>query len=250
MGLRWIAGVLLLCAWSGVWAQAPSVAEQYLLQAANSEREQRGLRPLRWDAALARAALTHAREMASRRSISHQYPGEEGLAERASRAGAEFSFVAENVAEAQTAVRIHDAWMRSEGHRANLLDARADAIGISVVQRNGQLYAVQDFERTVAAMSLEDQEHAMAQLVEATGRVAVVPLGDDARRTCAMKSGYVGRRQPMFVTRFTSPDLLALPSVLVEEIAKGSYREAAVGACPAGSDGPFHSYSVVVMLFR
>ena len=44
-----------------------SLAEQYLFQAANSERQQRGLPALQWDEALYRAAVNHAIEMARSR---------------------------------------------------------------------------------------------------------------------------------------------------------------------------------------
>src|SRR5271163_1237558 len=53
-----------------------SVAEQYLLAAANADRVSRGLRPLRRDPVLAQAALFHARIMAAHADISHEFPGE------------------------------------------------------------------------------------------------------------------------------------------------------------------------------
>jgi hypothetical protein len=251
MGLRFIAVVLLLCsgAEARLRAQGPSVAEQYLFQAANAERAQRGLPTLRWDASLYRAAHGHAQQMAARESISHQYPGEPELADRGKTAGAKFSVIAENVAEAQTAVRIHDAWMNSPGHRENLLDPRVDAVGISVLQRGGQLYAVQDFERSVATLSLEAQEQAVAQLVAAAGPVAILPNSDDARRTCALETGYAGARQPWFVMRYTSGDLAQIPDVLKTKIATGKFREAVVGACPAAGNQPFSSYSIAVLLY-
>lgn len=233
----------------GAKAQMPSVAEQYLLQAANAERAQMGLRPLRWDPALYRAAYSHAREMAARQSISHQYAGEADLAQRASRAGAQFSFIAENVAEAPTAVRIHDAWMRSPGHRANLLDSRADAVGISVLQRNGQLYAVQDFQKSVAALSLEEQEEQVGRLLQAAGTVPLEPSSAEARQTCTQQSGFAGERRPAFVMRFTSGDLLTLPAQLKAHLLGGRYSSVAVGACPVSVRGPFKSYSVAVLLY-
>ncbi len=146
MVFRLFAGLLFCGALLPARAQAVSVAEQYLFQAANAERASRGLPTLRWDTGLYHAAQGHCWQMAQRESISHQYPGEPELASRGKNAGARFSMIAENVAEAQTAVRIHDAWMNSPGHRANLLDPHLDAVGISVRSRNGQLYAVQDFE--------------------------------------------------------------------------------------------------------
>jgi hypothetical protein len=251
MGLRHIAGLLLICGWAELpaHAQTASVAEQYLFQAANAEREQRGLPALHWDKALNRAAYGHAQQMAARQSISHQYAGEPELAERGKSAGARFSVIAENVAEASTAVRIHDAWMNSPGHRANLLDPQVDSIGISVLQRNGQLYAVQDFERSVATLSLEAQEQAVAALVAAAGRVSVLPSSDDARRTCALSTGYAGARQPWFVMRYTSGDLMRIPDTLKAKIATGKFREAVVGACAAQGNQPFSSYSIAVLLY-
>jgi hypothetical protein len=251
MGPRFVAGVVLLFAWAAVpsYGQNASVAEQYLFQAANAERVQRGLPELRWDSALYRAARNHAQQMASRASISHQYPGEPELAERGKAAGAKFSVIAENVAEAPTAVRIHDAWMNSPGHRENLLDPRVDSVGISVLRRDGQLYAVQDFERTVAALSLDAQEQTVAQMVAAVGSIAILPTTEDARRTCELSTGWAGSRQPWFVMRYTSGDLSRIPDTLKSKIATGKFRQAAVGACAPAGDQPFSSYSIAVLLY-
>jgi Cysteine-rich secretory protein family len=250
MNLRVVASLLFCCALSPAHAQAISVAEQYLFQAANAERAQRGLPTLRWDAALYRAARLHAQQMASRASISHQYPGEPELADRGKNAGAKFSVIAENVAEAGTAVRIHDAWMNSPGHRENLLDPRVDAVGISVLERDGQLYAVQDFERSVATLSLDDQEKVVARLMLAAGRIKILPESDDARRTCAMSKGYAGPREPNFVTHFTAGDLSRIPDSLVAQIQSGRYLEASVGACALKNGGAFTTYNIAVMLYQ
>jgi len=187
--------------------------------------------------------------MAKRESISHQYPGEPELATRGKTAGARFSMIAENVAEAQTAVRIHDAWMNSPGHRANLLDPHVDAVGISVRSRNGQLYAVQDFERSVESLTLEQQEQTVAKLIAAAGPVTISPAADDARQTCAQSTGFAGSRQPTFVMRYTSDDLLRIPDALKVRVASGRYSEAMVGACEAAGKQPFSTYSIAVLLY-
>jgi hypothetical protein len=227
-----------------------SIAEQYLFRAANAEREQRGLRPLRWDERLSRAANEHAREMAARANISHQYRGEADLAVRGKMAGARFSVIAENVAEAPTAVTIHEAWMNSEGHRANLLDPHVDSVGISVLRRDGQLYAVEDFDRSVATLTFADQEDAVGTLLRQTGTVAVLPGTRDARRTCAMETGFAGQRRPWFVMRFTAGELNRLPSTLREQLASGRFREAVVGACSAEDEEGFTAFRIAVLLFR
>ena len=248
-----VLAVTLLPAMAAMPSSPPprigSVAEQYLFSAANAERAQRGLPPLRWDETLHRAALQHAGEMASRESISHQYPGELDLAERGRAAGARFTVIAENVAEALSAPEIHDAWMQSPDHRANLLDPRVDSVGISVMRRDGQLYAVEDFDRTVRSLSFEAQENAIAELLRAEAALYLLPNVDDARQTCAMSTGFAGARKPWFVERFTTSSLDRLPETLRQKLASGKYHSAAVGACEARNSGSFTPYAFAVLLF-
>jgi len=229
--------------------KAGSVAEQYLFSAANAERAQRGLQPLRWDETLHRAAQRHAGEMAARQSISHQYPGEPDLEGRGHAAGAKFTVIAENVAEAWSAPEIHDAWMHSPGHRANLLDPRVNSVGISVLRRGQQLYAVEDFDRAMVSLSLEEQESAIASLLHTEARLYMLPNVEDARRTCEMNSGYAGARKPWFVMRFTTASLDRLPGTLRAKLATGKYHSATVGACEAKGSGSFTPYAIAVMLF-
>jgi len=226
-----------------------SVAEQYLFSAANAERAQRGLQPLRWDETLHRAAQRHAGEMAARESISHQYPGEMDLAGRGRAAGARFTLIAENVAEAWSAPEIHNAWMHSPDHRANLLDPHVNSVGISVMRRGQQLYAVEDFDRSIESLSLEQQESTIAVLLQTEARLNLLPNVADARRTCAMSSGYAGARKPWFVQRFTASSLDRLPGTLREKLATGKYHSAAVGACEVRSGGSFSPYAIAVLLF-
>ncbi len=249
---RWFLGaVLWWLSGCGCPAQAPrSVAEQYLFQSANAERQARGLAPLQWDESLYRAAWTHAREMAMRASISHQYAGEPELAGRAQTAGVRFSVVAENVAEAPTAVMIHRGWMESEHHRENLLDPRLDHIAISVLRRNGQLYAVEDFDRLVDDLSFEQQEDAVAGLLSAAAPLDVRVASDEARQTCGMETGFSGSRRPWFVMRFTAGSLHVLPDELLSRLSTGKYHEAQVGACQPRDTGRFAGYSIAVLLFR
>jgi hypothetical protein len=232
-------------------SDSATVAEQYLLAAANQERATMGLQPLHRDARLASAAAGHAREMAAHATISHQFAGEAELTARAADAGVAFSVVSENVGEAPSAVLIHDMWMQSEHHRTNLLDPAVDAVGISVIARGAELYAVEDFAKTVRAVPIEQQESAIARLIAQPG--TVVDAGPastaGARQTCAMETGYAGARKPWFVMRFTSDSLTQLPDELKSRLASGRYHQAAVGACASGSAGPFTAYNFAVLLF-
>jgi uncharacterized protein YkwD len=250
---------LLLAAYPAARSQGPdfasqttTVAEQYLLSAANQERAARGLSQLHRDARLAHAAAGHAQAMAAHASISHQFAGEPELTQRGASAGVAFSEISENVAEAPSVVQIHEMWMHSEHHRENLLDPAIDAVGISVIERRGELYAVEDFVRTTRAVSLEEQESAISALVGRQGRVSLASDPERvaaARQTCTMPSGYAGAWQPWFVMRFTASSLNELPEQLKTRMASGRYRLAAVGACAAQEPSPFTAYNFAVLLY-
>jgi uncharacterized protein YkwD len=233
-------------------ADTVSVAEQYLLIAANQERAARGLQPLHRDPALARAAARHAEQMAEHGGISHQFPGEPELTSRGASAGVAFTLIEENVAEAPNAAEIHEMWMNSDHHRANLLDPSIDAAGISVVQRGGEFYAVEDFARVTPNVGLAGQEADIAALVRKRAAVSIASSANDvavARQTCAMDSGYAGQRKPWFIMRFTSASLDRLPEELASRLATGKYHQAAVGACAGDGSSPFTSYNIAVLLF-
>ena len=244
-----LSGSFAWCAPRTAPSGSPTVAEQYLFHAANAERAQRGLHPLRWDGDLFLAAQGHAHQMAERASISHQYPGEPDLSTRGRDAGAKFNVISENVAEAPDAVRIHDAWMHSAGHRANLLDARVDSVGIAVISRNGELYAVEDFDRSYVSLSLQQQEDIVADLVQSTASIELLPSTETARRTCSMQTGYAGDRVPWFVMRYTAAELTSLPDALKNQLASGRFHQAQVGACTASGTNNFSAYSIAVMLY-
>ena len=140
--------LLCLCLPLGVAQQPRSAVARFLFDAVNKERKAQGRQALKWDAALADAAARHADEMAKRGVISHQFPGEPNFAARATRSGAHFTSIAENVAQAPEAPEIHQLWMHSSAHRANILDQDMNSIGIGVAEHNGTVFAVEDFSKT------------------------------------------------------------------------------------------------------
>ncbi len=249
----------LLSVGSGVvWAASipklntgPTSTEQYLFAAANEQREHLGLQPLHWDAALYQAAEYHAEQMVGRGSISHQYEGEPDPTARGAAAGARFSLIEENVAEANSPTMIQLGWMLSPGHRENMLNPQVDSVAIRVVKgSDGELFAVEDFGRSVREMSLSQQEEQVEHLLESKAAVHVMRQTAAARKTCAMNSGYAGRKEPNYVVWYNSADLSVLPSELQQRLATGRYKEAAVGACPAQDGDGFTEYNVAVLLYR
>ena len=158
---------LAMCA--AAWAQNPdpesAAAEQELFRMTNRDRAEAGLAALEWNEWLAQAARKHAMEMVRRGRLSHQFPGEPDLRERIVATAIRFDASAENVAYGPTTVGINHDWMLSAGHRANILDANYNAIGVAVVRSGETLFAVTDFAHTVPALSVGDVEGVVAAAV-------------------------------------------------------------------------------------
>jgi len=238
----------LLCA-THVHAARPqwSSAERVLFDAANRERAAQGLPLLQWDNALASAARFHAQLMAQRNALSHQFPGELPLLQRASQYGAHFNVIAENVAEGPSAPGIHTQWMNSPPHRANLLDSQLSAVGIAVVQGNNNLYAVQDFSQVVASLTLDAQELQVGAQLASRG-LRLVNATSEARKTCDMDRGFAGNH-PAAVIRYETGDLSRLPDGFEQKLQSGKFHSAAVGACDAGGAGGFTRFRIAVLLY-
>jgi hypothetical protein len=221
-----------------------------LVQLANQARAQAGAGPLKWNAALATAARQHCLRMAAAGQLSHQFAGEPDLSARAAQAGAHFSLIEENVALASTPAAIHDAWMHSPGHRANLLNPQVDHVGVAVVAGRHGLYAVADYERAVPLLPQSQIEAQVAGLLHG---VAILPDPTLARTACvaegAMPRPASGPR-PRFVMFWEDAQLTQLPQALLDKLASGQYHQASVGSCsPQGEEGSFTAYRIAVLLY-
>jgi hypothetical protein len=224
-----------------------SVADESLLASANKDRATQGLAPFEWDPALATAAHQHALRMAKMNQLSHQFPGEPSLQDRARQAGARFSTIAENVAQGPTLGGIHNQWMNSPPHRANLLDPTLNSVGISVVQSGNMLFAVEDFSTAVPAFSQDQQERKVASQLDSQGLVVVTGT-PDARKTCQLDKGWSGSK-PAIVLRYEMSDLNNLPAEVTQKVNSGKYHSAAVGACAANGSSQFASFRIAILLF-
>jgi uncharacterized protein YkwD len=118
-----------------------------LFERLNAERRARGLAALDWDADLARMAADWSAQMARTGNFSHRDLGAAGSLPGMSK----FSALGENIAWVEgypsMGSQIHVGWMRSEGHRANMLQRGYDAVGIGVVCSGGRAWATQNFGR-------------------------------------------------------------------------------------------------------
>ena len=126
-----------------------SAAEQQLFAGVNRARKAQGLPGLKWNDALAAAARRHAALMAQHNSAEHGYAGgEPSLASRATQAeSAYFVWLAENVIQGSSVEVIQEEFLKSANHRANMLDADMNSIGVGVIERGGQMFVTEDFSK-------------------------------------------------------------------------------------------------------
>jgi uncharacterized protein YkwD len=107
----------------------------------NAQRTQRGLRPLKANRRLARAAAGHAGDMVRRDYFSHDSLSGASFVDRIRRTGYLSGrgawIVGENLAwgsgDRSSPAAIVRAWMNSPGHRANILQRRFREIGLGLV---------------------------------------------------------------------------------------------------------------------
>jgi uncharacterized protein YkwD len=123
--------------------QATSAASsdaRELFRLLNQERANHGLRALRHSAALDESARWQSRDMVARGYFDHQRPGGPSLSQRIRRtgylSGARSWAVGENIAWGEGSLSsprsIMEAWMKSPGHRENILRRRFEHVGIGL----------------------------------------------------------------------------------------------------------------------
>lgn len=108
-----------------------SSVEESIRDCANRERRERGLRHLKHDPALDAAARLHARRMLAKGFFDHQDPAGDGPADRVKRfAKRRYVIVGENLAAGfDSTGATCRGWMKSSGHRANILRHSFTRIG-------------------------------------------------------------------------------------------------------------------------
>lgn len=131
----------------------PASASTAIVCLLNQQRALHGLPPLRPNNRLAAAAARHSRDMAARNYFSHSTPGGGSFVTRIRAArylGAATNWsVGENLGwgtgELSTPASIVVAWMRSPGHRANVLKAEFREVGVGVTVAGGRGIYTADF---------------------------------------------------------------------------------------------------------
>ena len=120
-----------------------------LLSQVNSARRRRKLGALGRTKLLDRVAAGHSKSMAKRKHCDHH-----GFEKRAAliKRKTGLSYIAENCYmfpvsryDAYVAKKLVEGWLKSAGHRANLLNPKFKRTGIGIIVRRGHVYATQIF---------------------------------------------------------------------------------------------------------
>ena len=125
--------------------------ERGVVTAVNDVRREHGRAPLAEDPALADIARRHSCTMAERGFFEHTDPNGISMAERLAHGNKRYLAAGENIARIETSgdpvARAIDGWMKSPGHRENILSARFTTTGVGVCRAGRAVYFTQLFLR-------------------------------------------------------------------------------------------------------
>ncbi|MBX3248181.1 MAG: hypothetical protein KF901_13460 [Myxococcales bacterium] len=123
-----------------------SETEARVIALANAARAAVGAGPLRCDDRMALTARAHSTDMCTNRYFSHTGLDGSSPFDRMRRDGVTYRTAGENIARGQrTPEAVHDAWMNSDGHRRNILNAAFGRIGVGHDPCGGGHYWTQVF---------------------------------------------------------------------------------------------------------
>src|SRR5262249_34129156 len=136
------------------------------------------------------AAQVHAADMLKRNYFAHGSPEGKNVADRFQAAGGSaWRLTAENIAKCSCAPPVtedylrllHDGWMKSPGHRANILRKGVSYFGFGLAaSETGGLYAVQTFSGAGLQKGAEAGSGAIPVSLDAQAKAALADI--NARR--------------------------------------------------------------------
>lgn len=126
-------------------------AERQVFELVNRERQKRGLNDLEWDKNLARLARNYSEQMADENFFGHYDRNGATVMDRARAMRIkDWSRIGENlfecIGERNFMPVSVQQWMKSSGHRRNILDSKWTMSGIGIAEsRDGKIYITQVF---------------------------------------------------------------------------------------------------------
>ena len=131
---------------TSAFADSAASLESQFIAKMNADRQANGLRPYSVASDLTSVARSHSANMASQQSLYHN-PSLTSQVQN-------WQAVGENVGEGPDATDIHDAFMNSPEHRANILDHDFTQVGVGVsIDSHGTVWVTEDFRQPYGSSS-------------------------------------------------------------------------------------------------
>jgi uncharacterized protein YkwD len=123
-----------------------SPVEQAILEAVNQERAKEKQQACVPHPILMKLAREHSANMARQKKLDHTLDGKNPT-QRAKEAGYVNPYVAENIAQTRgvNVAQAMELWMKSAGHRGNILSPEYTRIGIGIAVDGSEVYYTQVF---------------------------------------------------------------------------------------------------------
>ena len=151
-----------------------------LLAAHNRERKQEKLGELKLSPKLCEAAAIHARDMAKHQKLDHTGSDGSTVVDRVKRVGYIYVRAGENIARGQRTVdQVMDTWMKSPGHRANILANFTEMGAARVEDSEGINYWCVDFGIPMPRLKPDEAARAVVRVINGdreTGHKAPLKL--------------------------------------------------------------------------
>lgn len=122
-----------------------SSMHQEMLDYINAERVQVNAPPLVLDESLCSGAFLKSEDMGVGNYFSHTSPTYGSPFDMMRSQGIDFRRAGENIAKNFSVEGAHHAFMKSSGHRANILNTKYSKLGLGFYQIGGYLYVTQWF---------------------------------------------------------------------------------------------------------
>ncbi|HEO8421200.1 CAP domain-containing protein [Niallia sp. FSL W8-0635] len=124
-------------------ASTVSAFEKEVVELTNKERAKNGLKALTLDSELSKVAKVKSQDMSTNNYFDHTSPTYGSPFDMMKQFGITYNAAGENIAKGQkTPEEVVNAWMNSEGHRANILSDKFTHIGVGYVE-NGNYWTQQ-----------------------------------------------------------------------------------------------------------
>lgn len=126
--------------------------EQQIFNDVNKEREKQGLKPYTYSQQLQDYARDKSYDMGQKGYFSHEDKKGKLMSDQIKQDDLTFKSWGENIAyvsgttdPTKLATEFMKVWMNSEGHRDNILSTNFKEIGIGVYEKDGKVFATQEF---------------------------------------------------------------------------------------------------------